>query len=274
MMAANPQEEFDSDADDEIMEKVQQNLAMIAALRMEIGELRAEADTQDPVHSFAPAPRQASLAEGSSDERGAGNAPDVGFREAECATELMEILGSCDSEDVANLVDTTVGLLQSRDARLQMHLPTLIEKMPQILTEASQRGFSLPEEEAVSLVSEVAKNKPLAEKILKSSLVDDLAPEGLCLLLQDCPHLSKKVLSKQRLGGLSEVQLLALSKLGGENICNEVLRRQVVRDRLSNAGCKELFSTYPHLLPDYRFQLRADQLSSHDVMAILCNSKT
>jgi hypothetical protein len=274
MEAANPQEELESEDDEEIMEQVQRNLAMISALRTEICELKAEADAQEPVHSFAPVARRQSEPDEVDDVAAseAEKATAVAAGEAECATELMQILDSCDSEDVENLVEMALGLLQSRDARLRLHLPTLIAKMPQILTEATQRGLSLPEEEAVSLVSEVAKNKPLAEKILKSGLVDDLEPEGLCLLLMDAPQLQKKVLSKQRLQGLSELQIVALSKLGGESVCNDVLRRQMVRDRLSNTSMKELFSTYPNLLPDYRFQLRADQLSSHDVMAITCNN--
>lgn len=275
MESGNPQEEdFDSD-DEEIMEQVQKNLAMISALRREVGELRAEAEATEPVHSFVPASRTPGHAVGSSIERDpAKNVAEAEEKEIECATELMEILGSCDSEDVANLITMAWGLLQSRNARLRLHLPTLITKMPQILAEATERGFSLPEEEAVSLVSEFSlSNNPILEKVLKSTLVNSLAPEGISLLLAHCPQISKKLLSKKRLEYLSEEELVALSELGGEDVCKEVLRRQVVRDRFSNTSLKTVFSMYPNLLPDYRFHLRADQLSSYDVMQLVTNTK-
>jgi hypothetical protein len=277
MESGNPQEEYESEDDEAIMEQVQKNLAMISALRKEVGELRAEAADTEPVHSFAPVSRNPGVAATSSlaerDQR--TNAEEAEVKEIECAAELMEILDSCDAEDVANLISMAWGLLQSRSARLRLHLPKLIQKMPQILSEASERGFSLPEEEAVSLVSEMSQNKsPGLEKVLKSSLVSGLAPEGLALLLLHCPQIEKKkLLSKKRLECLSEDELVSLSSLGGEDVCNEVLRRQVVRDRLSNKSLKSVFSMYPNLLTDYRFQLRADQLSSHDVMELVVNSK-
>lgn len=278
MESGNPQEEHDSEADEEIMAQVQQNLAMISALRMEVGELRAEAEASEPVHNFVPASRGApgdaartnALVTSANERDPKTNAAEAEAKEIECAEGLMEILDSCDTEDVANLVNTAWGLMQCRHARLRMHLPTLIAKMPQLLNEASERGFSLPEEEAVSMVSEMCQNNnPALEKVLKSSLVNSLAPEGIHLLLVHCPQISKKLLSKKRLECLSEDELVSLSSLGGEDVCKEVLRRQVVRDRLSNKSVKAVFSMYPDLLPDYRFQLRADQLSSHDVAQLV-----